>query len=253
MMTMSAATAQTKKVLFVMSAAKELPLKNGKTYTQTGVFLSEFYLAYKAIADAGYSIEIATPQGIASSIDNESYKAKYWKGQEVLIGEAKTFVTTNPNFLHPHTPEYALQHSNEYAGMVIPGGQGLMVDLIHDKTILQIISKMAEDKKAVGLICHAPALLTSYTKADNPFKGYTVNCITGFEEFYIERFVMKGKPYKRKIARSLKKLGFSYKKGGPGSSFAVKDRQLVTSQNPYSNNKFNALYLQALEEYANKP
>jgi hypothetical protein len=27
-----------KKVLFVMSAAKELQLKNGKTYTETGVF-----------------------------------------------------------------------------------------------------------------------------------------------------------------------------------------------------------------------
>ena len=38
-----------KKVLFVMSAAKELQLKNGKTYTETGVFLSEFYLAYKEI------------------------------------------------------------------------------------------------------------------------------------------------------------------------------------------------------------
>jgi hypothetical protein len=31
--------AQGKKVLFIMSAAKELPLKNGKTYNNTGVFL----------------------------------------------------------------------------------------------------------------------------------------------------------------------------------------------------------------------
>jgi hypothetical protein len=38
--------AQAKKVLFIMSAAKELKLKNGKSYPETGVFLSEFYLAY---------------------------------------------------------------------------------------------------------------------------------------------------------------------------------------------------------------
>jgi len=42
-----------KRLLFVMSAAKELPLKNGKTY-KTGVFLSEFYPAYKALVKLGY-------------------------------------------------------------------------------------------------------------------------------------------------------------------------------------------------------
>jgi uncharacterized membrane protein YciS (DUF1049 family) len=36
--------AQNKKVIFIMSAAKELKLKNRKTYPETGVFLSEFYL-----------------------------------------------------------------------------------------------------------------------------------------------------------------------------------------------------------------
>mgnify|MGYP003668321755 FL=1 len=34
------AHAQNKKVIFIMSAAKELNLKNQKTYPETGVFLS---------------------------------------------------------------------------------------------------------------------------------------------------------------------------------------------------------------------
>jgi hypothetical protein len=45
--------AQNKKVVFIMSAAKELKLKNGKSYPETGVFLSEFYLAYKEIVCGG--------------------------------------------------------------------------------------------------------------------------------------------------------------------------------------------------------
>ncbi len=49
-----------KKVLFVMGASKELQLKNGKTYKETGVFLSEFYLAYKDIIQLGYDVDFAT-------------------------------------------------------------------------------------------------------------------------------------------------------------------------------------------------
>ena len=65
-----------KKVLFVMSAAKELQLKNGKTYTETGVFLSEFYLAYREIIGLGYEVDFATPFGIKPSIDKESLNKK---------------------------------------------------------------------------------------------------------------------------------------------------------------------------------
>lgn len=68
--------AQEKRILFVMSAAKELPLKNGKVYTNTGVFLSEFYLAYKDLVNLGYVVDFATPNGIVSSIDKESYEKK---------------------------------------------------------------------------------------------------------------------------------------------------------------------------------
>ena len=47
------AFAQKGKVLFVLSEADTLLLKKGKKKRQTGVFLNEFYLAHKAIADAG--------------------------------------------------------------------------------------------------------------------------------------------------------------------------------------------------------
>ncbi|HEX8576262.1 MAG TPA: hypothetical protein VF677_08215, partial [Flavobacterium sp.] len=122
--------AQEKRILFVMSAAKELPLKNGKTYTNTGVFLSEFYLAYKDLVDLGYSIDFATPNGVVSSIDKESYKEKYWKGRENLIPEGTMFIKNDPKFNRPINLKQALQNTKDYSGLVVPGGQGLMVDLI---------------------------------------------------------------------------------------------------------------------------
>jgi len=244
--------AQENKILFVMSAAKELPLKNGKTYSQTGVFLSELYLAYKEVVDLGYVVDFATPGGIVSSIDKESYDLTYWKGKEGLLQEAKDFVSNSTKFNSPLPLESAFQNMNAYSGLVVPGGQGLMVDLIHDEKMSEILKAFSQNKKPIGLICHAPALILSIPKAENPFVGYQVNSVSGVEEFYIENFVMKGRPYNRKIARQLKRLGLDYKHGKPKQNFAVRDRELVTSQNPFSNEAFITLYIDVLKEYRMK-
>jgi putative intracellular protease/amidase len=244
--------AQQKKVLFVMSSAKELPLKNGKTYKETGVFLSELFLAYREIIKLGYDVDFATPSGIVSSIDKESCKKKYWKTKDTLITEATVFVKQNPKFNNPLTLEEVVENINSYTGMVIPGGQGLMVDLFYDQNVPKILKHFSQNGKPIGLICHAPALILSIPRDENPFVGYGVNSVTGLEEFFIENFVMKGKPQNRKIAKQLKKLGLKYKKGKPAGNFAVKDRELITSQNPYSNEAFNKLYLEALSEFEQK-
>lgn len=237
-----------KKIIFIMSAAKELKLKKGSTYSKTGVFLSEFYLAYKEILKAGYEVDFATPSGFTSPIDKESYKSKYWNKQDTLIAEATEFVKLNFKFNHPKTLEEIIENSDQYSGLIIPGGQGLMADLFYDPNIPIILTRFFEKRKPIGLICHAPALLLTFPKDKNPFIGYQVNSVTGIEELFIEKFVMKGKPYNRKIANQLKKSGLKYKKGKPGGGFAIRDRELITSQNPYSNDNFNKLYIDALKE-----
>lgn len=252
LLTCFALQAQPKKIIFVMSASKELKLNKGKSYPETGVFLSEFYLAYKEIVNQGYEVDFATPNGVTSSIDKESYNAKYWGKKDSLIKEATEFVKQNPKFNKPLTLEQALENIDSYKGMVVPGGQGLMVDLFYDPNISKFLKDFSQKGKAVGLICHAPALILSIPKEENPFIGYKVNSVTGLEEFFIENFVMKGKPKNRKIAKQLKKLGLKYKKGKPAGNFAVRDRELITSQNPYSNEAFNKLYLEALKELEEK-
>jgi putative intracellular protease/amidase len=249
LLSIGASIAQSKKVVFIMSAAKELQLKNGKSYPETGVFLSEFYLAYKDIVSSGYEIDFATPNGMVSSIDKESFEKKYWKERDTLIAEATEFVKQNNKFSNPLTLEQAIENLDSYVGMVIPGGQGLMIDLFSDPNIPEILKYFSQNGKPVGLICHAPALILSMPKEENPFIGYKVNSVTGLEEFFIENFVMKGKPRNRKIAKQLKRLGLKYEKGRPAGNFAVKDRELITSQNPYSNEAFNKLYLEALKEF----
>jgi putative intracellular protease/amidase len=241
--------AQSNKILFVMSAADTLPLNQGAKLRQTGVFLNEFYMAYKAVTEAGYAVDFATPHGIVATIDEESLNDTYWKKDLKLKHEAIHFTKTNYAFNNPITLEKAIQNEANYIGMVIPGGQGLMMDLAYDDHIPTLLMHFSKGKKPTGLICHAPSLLLTIPKDENPYIGFKVNAVSPLEEFVIERFIMKGKPASRKIAKRLKEMGLKYRSGLPKADYAVKDRNLVTSQNPFSGNSFNILYLQTLSEY----
>ncbi|MEN8126087.1 MAG: DJ-1/PfpI family protein [Bacteroidota bacterium] len=240
---------QKNTVLIIMSSADTLKLNNGEKLRQTGVFLNEFYLPYKMLSDNGYQIQFATPNGIVATIDNESTKDNYWKDDLKKKEEAVNFVENDSLFNNPITLEEAIENRNDYIGLVIPGGQGLMIDLSKDKNIPILLKHFAKEKKPTGLICHAPSLILTIPKEENPYIGFKVNSVSPFEEFVIERFIMKGKPKNRKIAKQLKKMGLNYKQKLPKSNFAVKDRNLVTSQNPYSSSSFNILFLKALTKY----
>jgi len=199
-------SAQTNNILFVMSAADTLTLNNGKKLRQTGVFLNEFYLAYKAVTEAGYTVDFATPNGQVATIDNESMNDTYWKNNLEIKKEAIAFTKTDSLFNDPITLEKAIENKSNYIGLIIPGGQGVMVDLFNDKNIPILLKYFAKVNKPTGLICHAPSLILTMPKEENPYIGFKVNSVSPFEEFFIERFIMKGKPKNRKIAKRLRKI-----------------------------------------------
>lgn len=243
------ASAQSRKILFVMSAADTLELNDGEKLRQTGIFLNEFYLAYKSVTEAGYAVDFATPNGVVTTIDEESINDKYWKNNLEIKNEALTFIKTDSLFNSPKTLEKAIEKKSDYIGLIIPGGQGLMIDLKDDMNIPVLLKYFAEEYKPTGLICHAPSLLITIPPEENPYIGFKVNSVSSFEEFVIERFIMKGKPKNRKIAKQLRKMGLKYRSKLPKANYAVKDSNLVTSQNPFSGSAFSKLYLQALAEY----
>ncbi len=248
-MTMNTHFAQKGKILFVMSSADTLALNNGEKLRQTGVFLNEFYLSYIAINRLGISVDFATPNGVKATIDEESLNDKYWKDKDSIKEEAIQFVQTDQSFNQPISLKQALENKENYIGLIIPGGQGLMVDLANNDDIPVLLRYFASKQKPTGLICHAPSLLLTLPKEGNPYLGYKVNAVSPFEEFVIERFIMKGKPENRKIGKKLKRYGYKYKHGLPKADYAIRDGNLVTSQNPFSSSSFNTLYIEALNDY----
>jgi len=235
-------------VVFVITAADQQHLANGKR-RGTGYFLNEFFYAYEAVIDAGYQALIATPDGRSATVDPEGLDAEYWSKPGDLERALATAETLE-GFQSPLTLEDALERADTLAGLVVPGGQGVMVDLLDDPVLHELIGEVGGAGKPVGLICHAPAILTRLPAASNPFAGFEVTSVSRLEELYIERIVMGGRAETRRIGKQLSRGGYRYDGAAPKANHAVRDRNLVTSQNPFSGAAFSEAYLEALASSA---
>lgn len=235
------------KVLVVLTASGSQYLNDG-TERETGYFLNEFYEPYAALRERGYDVVIATPDGKPPVIDPESLQEKYWSGGAQELEAAQQFVRAAPEMKSPRPLTAALADGEDYQALLVPGGQGVMNDLIQNPDLLALVGRLGASDRPVGLVCHAPALLENLGAGD-PLRGRLVTSVSGFEEWFIETFIMGGKPKIRGIGDRLEAAGFVHATAFPGSSHAVRDCNLVTSQNPYSGGDFNRLFLAALDDW----
>lgn len=234
-------------VLMVLSSASEQKLSDGSTRS-TGVFLNEFYEPYRALIDAGYEVVLATPGGQPPTFDPEGLKPSYWEAHPESLTEAQALVAKLPA---PLSLAEVRTRAETFQALLIPGGQGVMVDLLGDAELHGLLVDFGATSRPVGLVCHAPALLTRLSVEHSPFSGRRVTSVSGFEEWYIETFVMGARAEVRGIGEQLEASGFHHEAAFPGRSRAVRDCNLVTSQNPFSGMDFNALFLAALSDWRN--
>ncbi|MFN3199925.1 MAG: type 1 glutamine amidotransferase domain-containing protein [Bradymonadia bacterium] len=236
------------EVLMVLSAAPIQTLADGTT-RETGYFLNEFYEPYQALVGAGYSITIATLDGQPPSLDPESLQEKYWNEGPETLAQARALVETLPQMRSPVPLAEAARRADAFQALVVPGGQGVMVDLLDAPTLHALIRDFAATDRPIGLICHAPAILSRVNNLPASFTNRHVTSVSGIEEWYIESFVMDAEAQVRGIGDRLETAGFRHESGFPGKSHAVRDCNLVTDQNPFSGEAFNTLFLDALRDW----
>jgi len=236
------------KVLFLLSSSDKVSLKNGESHS-TGTFYGEFIFPALKLREAGYDLVIATPKGELPVVDPVSLEDRYLKPLGVNKSQA---IATFADLIES-TPRYsikqAIESCSEFQGLVVPGGQGLMSDLIDNKSVHLLVRKFGDAEKPVGMICHAPAILARMPAAHHPFRDHQVTSVSSIEEWYIETFVMGGQAEIRNIKALLRENGMRTAHHLPGRSKAVRDRWLVTSQNPFSDLAFTNLYLETLSDW----
>ena len=243
----TAPIAHTRPVLIVLSAATTQTLADGTT-RHTGFFLNEFFEVKQGLDEAGVPYVLATVDGVRPSLDPESRDEKYWEEAPALRAEAIAWFERDPEVSTPMALADAARDPSAFSGIVVPGGQGVMTDLLDEPDLHELLLALGEAERPVGLVCHAPAVLSRLPAERSPFGGRRVTSVSGVEEVYIERVVMGAKATDRKIGRQLRRAGLRHRAAWPGSSNAVRDGNLVTSQNPFSGHEFVTLYLSALRE-----
>ena len=251
------------KILIVLSSANKLELADGKSMP-TGFYLNEFGIPAERLAQAGYELVLANPQGNTPSMDASSDDASFFSKDEDLHQKIKSFVFSIPSFQAPRTLRAVLEAGlDEYAGIFIPGGHAPMQDLICDLELGQILKHFHQHSKPTAMICHGPAAALS-AQADPiaflanlkagraaeatewMYAGYKMTVFSNVEERLNELKLPAHLLFH--IESALKMAGAEMDVSLiPLQSKVVHDRELVTGQNPFSDGELSMRFLEMLE------
>ncbi|MDD6569702.1 MAG: type 1 glutamine amidotransferase domain-containing protein, partial [Acidaminococcus sp.] len=121
------AAASKGKILVVASSQNKMELAN-HTLMDVGFYLNEFAVPTEYLADKGYDIELATPNGKLPDMDKSSNNSHFFGGDDAARAKAVKFVES----LKPITLKKALKNRAQYAAVFVPGGHAPMTDLMQD-------------------------------------------------------------------------------------------------------------------------
>lgn len=235
------------KILIVLSASDHVTTREGTTH-KTGYFLSELAGPAIALKQAGYELAFATPNGKHPTMDPISNDQKWFKNSEDLT-DALRFVHSESSLKHPLSLESLNDKQlDAFAGVVVPGGHAPLEDLSRNAAVGQVLKYFHNTHKPTGLICHGPAALLSAPTDSNGwlYKGYRMTAFSTAEEQQEENAGRLDGHMPFYLDAQLVKFGATIQNASPWQSNAVRDRELITGQNPMSEEQFTALLLEAL-------
>lgn len=250
----------TKKILVVMSSESVLPLQGGKTHA-TGFYLNEFGVPAHRLVEEGYELTVATPRGNRPPLDQGSDAASFFK-DEAEYTQIKTFVeqTLSGSILKLSD---AADHLDDYAAVFLPGGHAPMIELMRDPDLRRVLAHFHSRALPTALICHAPVALlaaqedaaayqTALQSGGTPeaqgflYNGYKATVFSTPEEKDAESGF--DAPMLYYPADALSAAGMDIQNGTKWSSHVTRDRELITGQNPMSDEEFVKVFLTALQE-----
>lgn len=228
------------KILMVLSAADTWTRADGSKY-QSGVWAEEFVVMDEKFVAAGCTVDIATPNGVAPTIDPHSMNPAV-----VGQGNVDHFKAYLDDIAERLTKPLVLADvvTPDYDAIVIPGGHGPVEDLYKDSDMGRILVEADRAGQLIAPVCHGQAALLAAT--DEPgewlFKGRRMTSFSDEEE--VELGTAENAPWL--LADTLGKSGAAYEKGPNWGAYVVTDGNLLTGQNPASSEPLADAVLKAL-------
>jgi putative intracellular protease/amidase len=230
-------------ILMVVSAADSLTMRDG-TKHPTGYWAEELVVSHQTLLDAGHTVRIATPGGARPTVDQVSLAAESAGGQD-RAGAFRAYLAgidaelSAPLVLADVDP-------GAYDAVVMPGGHGPMADLYKDTDLGRILTETDKAGKVIAPFCHGPAGLLSAVDGDGGFvfAGRRLTVFTDEEE--LNGGTGPNTPWF--VEDVLKEKGAIVENGAAWSSNVVRDRNLITGQNPQSSEDVAKEVIRALAE-----
>lgn len=211
-----------KKILIIVSAHP----KFGEHEEKTGYWLSEVTHFYHVMAQHGFKIDVASPEGRPGVMDpssndmGDSLNRTFWENPGL---KQKLEQPLDPKKLQ----------ASDYAVIYFAGGHGTMWDFPSSDSLARLSASIYEQGGIVSAVCHGPAGLLNIKLSNGEYliKGKR---LTGFANFE-EKLAGKTSLVPYLLEDALKEKGGLYSKAFfPFAAHAVTDNRLVTGQNPGS-------------------
>ena len=177
-------------VLIVVSAADRWTLNDGSSHP-SGYWAEELAEPYRIFAAAGWDIAIATPGGVAPTVDRLSLGLA---GGLPAKTRAVADYLRRTNRRSPARRHWPNINPSKYDVVFYPGGHGPMEDLVVDDDSGRILTAVLQSGRPLALLCHAPAATLAARREDGtwPFAGYRMTALSNTEE-RLNRFARKAK------------------------------------------------------------
>jgi putative intracellular protease/amidase len=221
-----------KRILLVAANAAVSPV----TGWPVGFWWAELTHPYWAFTEAGYEVELRSPEGGALSADSFSdpEDASGYSAHDILsLGFKKS--PTHAALLSS-TKSIADVRVEDYDAIFVTGGQSPMITFRGNAATQQLVARFYEAGKVTALVCHATCLLleTKLSSGELLVQGKTWTGFADSEEKFADNWVgQRLQPFwieteARKIAGSNFVVDQMFR------AFAVRDGRLITGQQQFS-------------------
>lgn len=213
-----------KKILVVETNTTNFP----KTNQLTGLWLGESAEFVAVMQQAGYELDYVSPKGNYIPIDPRSMKRSFIDQDTLNLYQNLDYQTRGlSNTLKPETI-----NPSDYVAIYYTGGHGVMWDFPNNEQLQKISLDIYQNGGYLCSVCHGIAGLLNIKLANGKYliAGKNITGFTTTEELLSGNY--KKVPFlNEKVAKA---HGANFKKVRPFKSYAVRDGQLITGQNPQS-------------------
>lgn len=223
---------QPRRILLIAANAAVSPV----TQWPVGFWWAELTHPYWEFTEAGYQVDIRSPEGGALQADaySDPEDASGYSAHDILsLGFKKS--PTHAALL-ANTPSIADVDIGAYDALFVAGGQSPMITFRGHAGMQALVARFHEAGKVVALVCHATCLLleTRLSTGELLVHGRTWTGFADSEEAYADAFVgLRIQPFW--IETEARKIeGTNFVVDQRFRPFAVRDGRLITGQQQFS-------------------